>query len=350
MAECDKSGLALCSRSVLSVAVAEPKFGFGHLSGRVECDMTSKKKRRTNQENAKKSTGPKSQEGKETSSQNSLKHGIWAKQLTISPAETADYGKLVNDLDALLKPKGPILQYYFDEIVLCMWRLKKLVVFGNPQFRAWDGGPLLTADKPADAEKLEVPDEPTSSKSEFEERVKQNDRNTLKAQREALRKLEEAIRSKRSLHADEKEYLQKFFGPHFVDALAPALPTSYEVLSAGMDKNIEMRSKNYGLPLELFKAQGPKSEGDAEQSSTAKVVTKEFPTKLLLEVISWRLEKLDSELEEQVKIKNKVSSPDLLALSVDLQLRYSAALKRDLKKAIDAYFHYKPVASQKSGK
>jgi hypothetical protein len=195
----------------------------------------------------------------------------------------------------------------------CACGAKRSLLFSEiPQFRAWDGGPLLTADKPGEnGDKPEVPDEPASSKSEFEERVKQNDRRTLKVQREALRKLEEAIRSEGYLYADEKEYLQKLFGHHFVDALAPALTTGYEATKAGMDRNIETRSKNYGMPIELFKPQGTKSEGEGEQSSTADVVTREFPKKLLLEVISWRLEKLDSELEEQVKVNRlaRIYSP-----------------------------------------
>ena len=60
--------------------------------------MTSKRKIRANQENAKKSTGPTSPEGKDTASGNSYKHGIWAKELVILKEESADYEKLVTDL------------------------------------------------------------------------------------------------------------------------------------------------------------------------------------------------------------------------------------------------------------
>jgi hypothetical protein len=70
--------------------------------------MTSKRKIQANQENAKQSTGPTTPEGKETASRNSYKHGIWAKELVISKEETPDYEKLVTDLEAALKPEGPI--------------------------------------------------------------------------------------------------------------------------------------------------------------------------------------------------------------------------------------------------
>jgi hypothetical protein len=287
--------------------------------------MTSKKKKRTNQENARKSTGPKSQEGKETSSQNSLKHGIWAKQLTISPAETADYGKLINDLDALLKPKGPILQYYFDEIVLCMWRLKKLVTFGNPQFHAWDSSPLLTESEPQEF---------GTSRSEFEEKLKSSDKLTLKEQERVLGWLEGSISRGGYLSAEEKEYLAKVFGRRFVEELETILPTGYEATGTSAADMMDGKFKTYPPPKDFDGPNMPRTI---------------FVKELLLEVIRGRKEKTASQRAGNETIKNKVPSPDLLALSVDLQLRYSAALKRDLKKAIDAYFHYKPVASQKSG-
>ncbi|MHC4795738.1 MAG: hypothetical protein ACYTF1_03755, partial [Planctomycetota bacterium] len=72
----------------------------------------SEKQLQANRQNAKKSTGPKTPEGKARSSQNALKHGLLARQILINdddPNEkTEDFDQLLSDLVDELQPDGRI--------------------------------------------------------------------------------------------------------------------------------------------------------------------------------------------------------------------------------------------------
>ena len=64
--------------------------------------MISEKQLLANQQNALKSTGPKTNEGRAISARNSLKHGLLAKEVVITEVEGAEdkaaFDSLVSDL------------------------------------------------------------------------------------------------------------------------------------------------------------------------------------------------------------------------------------------------------------
>jgi hypothetical protein len=84
----------------------------------------SEKKIKANRKNAKNSCGPKTKAGKRISSHNSLKHGLFARELIISEAEKAEVGFLRRALYAELVPKTALQNIAFDEVVCCTWRVK----------------------------------------------------------------------------------------------------------------------------------------------------------------------------------------------------------------------------------
>ena len=297
--------------------------------------MTSKRKIRANQENAKKSTGPTSPEGKDTASGNSYKHGIWAKELVILKEESADYEKLVSDLEAALEPTGPILQYYFDEIILCMWRLKRLVRFENAQF-------AIVVD-------------PQTSEVQFDafaaDALAPKTARGLSEQLRILKDLyQRALGNPVSLVDSEKDLVKEFFGEAFLAALETWLSSPSENYTELMRKIMENKSRRYGLPdlqLKPPDANPRESAATTLENSELNRIRVEVKRAVLLEIIGARIQKLEALVS---RAKNTLATPDTLELRADLQLRYSAALKRDLRKALDTYYHHQELLARKAAK
>lgn len=80
-----------------------------------------------NQNNAQKSTGPITEEGKQTVAKNAIKHGIFSKQLMLSDEDPAEYRVLLDGLDTELKPTGILERTLVERIAITLWRQKRLV-------------------------------------------------------------------------------------------------------------------------------------------------------------------------------------------------------------------------------
>ena len=55
--------------------------------------MATEKQKKANRENAKKSTGPRTEEGKARSSQNGIKHGLLARDAVMADEDPAEYDR-----------------------------------------------------------------------------------------------------------------------------------------------------------------------------------------------------------------------------------------------------------------
>ncbi len=92
----------------------------------------TKKQKLANQRNAKKSTGPKTPEGKAKSSQNAIKHGLYAKSVIIrSPNYNEDrneYDQLAQSLFEELKPATHFQETLVIKIINCLWRSQRLII------------------------------------------------------------------------------------------------------------------------------------------------------------------------------------------------------------------------------
>ena len=53
--------------------------------------MASEAQIKANRENAQKSTGPRTEEGKAVVAQNAVKHGLWARQAVIKEEDPAEF-------------------------------------------------------------------------------------------------------------------------------------------------------------------------------------------------------------------------------------------------------------------
>jgi hypothetical protein len=79
-----------------------------------------------NAANAQHSTGPRTSEGKNRSSQNASKHGLTAREVVIAPGEQEEFHHLVADCQADVKPQGAIQQTLFNQLVAAAWNLHRI--------------------------------------------------------------------------------------------------------------------------------------------------------------------------------------------------------------------------------
>ena len=87
--------------------------------------MTSVKQIVANKENAKRSTGPKTQRGRAKSALNSLKHGLLSREALLPQEDFELYENLRTAVVTHLNPSGPIEMILIDEVVANLWRLRR---------------------------------------------------------------------------------------------------------------------------------------------------------------------------------------------------------------------------------
>jgi len=79
-----------------------------------------------NRQNAQKSTGPKTPDGKAAISQNAVKHGLSAHNDVISSENQADFDLHRDRILAELNPATPMESMLAERIVSLYWRLKRI--------------------------------------------------------------------------------------------------------------------------------------------------------------------------------------------------------------------------------
>ncbi len=78
-----------------------------------------------NRRNALKSTGPKTERGKERSRLNALRHGMTAKQLVVSHEDFGDFARFGAEPRAALAPGDALEEQLVESIVMTSWRLRR---------------------------------------------------------------------------------------------------------------------------------------------------------------------------------------------------------------------------------
>ncbi|HDL02031.1 MAG TPA: hypothetical protein ENH23_07345 [candidate division Zixibacteria bacterium] len=91
----------------------------------------SEKQLKANRENAKKSTGPKSSQGKIASSGNSRVHGLYTDKLILDSAhlkeDKVEFELLLESLRYELDPHTLSQDYMVQKIAVCYWRSKRVI-------------------------------------------------------------------------------------------------------------------------------------------------------------------------------------------------------------------------------
>jgi hypothetical protein len=91
-----------------------------------------------NRANAQKSSGPKTEQGKAVSSQNSFKHGLYSKAVIIPGEDPAKFEALRADLAAEHRPIGLTEEMLVDEVAQHYWRMKRFRSLEAQIFRSKD--------------------------------------------------------------------------------------------------------------------------------------------------------------------------------------------------------------------
>ena len=88
--------------------------------------MSSRLRRRTARANGAKSIGPKTPEGLQRSSQNSLKHGLTSKTLVLSNESQTKFDELHQSFIRKFQPRDEVEHALVTEMVAARWRLQRI--------------------------------------------------------------------------------------------------------------------------------------------------------------------------------------------------------------------------------
>src|SRR5262249_31735898 len=86
----------------------------------------SERRLAANRANALKSTGPRTAEGKERASKNTLKHGVVASYSHLSDEWDATFNLFLDELREELRPRTNLQRTLFVQIANLTWRLRRL--------------------------------------------------------------------------------------------------------------------------------------------------------------------------------------------------------------------------------
>jgi hypothetical protein len=117
--------------------------------------MTTMKQKAANKRNARKSTGPKTPQGRDRSKMNALKHGLTAAQLTVGDERPADLEASHQALVLALKPVDELEEQLVWRVALCSWRLRRVCHLEVLLYERKQDGFEIMARDPGDDDTLE---------------------------------------------------------------------------------------------------------------------------------------------------------------------------------------------------
>ena len=88
--------------------------------------MTTNAQMKANRKNAKKSTGPRTEEGKSRAAKNALKHGLLARDTVLPGEDPADFDRQLSALEADIHPANSLEFELVRQIAHAQWRMRRL--------------------------------------------------------------------------------------------------------------------------------------------------------------------------------------------------------------------------------
>ena len=90
--------------------------------------MATEAQMRANADNARRSTGPRTEAGQAAASRNALRHGLRSAGVLLPEEEPESLAALHATLRADLQPQGPMEEVLFERIVAAEWRLRRALL------------------------------------------------------------------------------------------------------------------------------------------------------------------------------------------------------------------------------
>ena len=88
--------------------------------------MATEKQIAANRRNARKSTGPRTAEGKSRSSLNALRHGLRARTIILPAEDPEEYQALLGSFEAHYQPENPPEYSLVEEMANAEWKLRRV--------------------------------------------------------------------------------------------------------------------------------------------------------------------------------------------------------------------------------
>jgi len=275
----------------------------------------SERKLQANEENAKKSSGPKTPKGKRYSGRNAVKHGLFSKQLITNEKDRPAYDDLLMEIIEERAPATTLQFITCEEIVNCTWRVRNSMLFEQKQLKT-----LLEKEVETSAGEARAPNWYGVSRP---------DRRNYES---LLSHLYQDVRENAGIHVESyKKSLIAFSGNtrlyELLTEWAPQNPDAV-LLSEHLIRHAEKFKRP--LPDDLIPA-------DKDVKNKLNRMNWEFVLKLIEQemqhVCHW---------DHAIKQWQNLYGPDQQHVAgLDTVARYCSAARRDLDRAIERYLRVK---------
>jgi hypothetical protein len=270
-----------------------------------------------NRKNALKSTGPKTLRGKSHSRGNSLKHGLYSKELLVSEADAPEYREVCINIKKQLQPETYLQELQADYCVVCYWRVKMATRLEHRQFVC-----QLQDVRPGHSEH-EAPDPDAGFERWYSSREEA---------RAAIRVLEVAITEfggNGYFREETRNFLRCSFGPDLLLLLeewTPPMRMDAMLLADNLVKHAQTFTKGK-LPVDLS-SEAKKVVVDPKQS-------RHMVVKLLQERMNYVKESLI------ITSRNTLNRERDATLGAEFNPRLLSDTHRELRRALDGYLSLK---------
>jgi hypothetical protein len=278
--------------------------------------MTSAKKIAANQNNAKKATGPTTEQGKRRSKRNATKHGALARELVVSDSDKPEFEALRNGLHDQLSPATPLRHIAFDRILCAIWRHRLAVRFDAKRLK----DTIDQTEEKEDPGQREAPADNMLPRQWYGASPAD-----LRTGTQLLSQLRDDVEANGWIHAEEwKSRVIQAFGENFFSTLTEWIPSNID--SILMAEMVTAHAERYNSPL-------PQANSETGRTIVDPRLSWRFGIKLI--------DQMKGHLEDLARISKLAvavnSGQERRTSALELANRYSTSATREVERAVEWY-------------
>jgi hypothetical protein len=278
----------------------------------------SDRKLKANRQNAGKSTGPKTPEGKRYSKRNAIKHGLFSTTMIINEKDRPKFDALRMEIIQERAPETVLQFIACEEIVNCTWR-----VLNNSTLLEQNQLKLLLLEK----QEVETSAEKAAPPAWYG-----GDRTDLHNYESVLSRLYQDAKSNAGIHIEKYEGLLAPFsgGTHFFKLLTDWAPQNPDAILIAEHLTLHAKTFKVPLPQELVQ---PDEDTVANLSRMSWEMILKLIEQEMQHVRDWR-HAIAQGWASDSPVQQHMARFDTVC-------RYSSATRRDLDRAIERYLRVK---------